>query len=107
MRTVLVVEDEPLIRLAAVMLVEEAGFAALEASQCRSGHCDPRDPTRRASRVHRYRYAWLDDGIRLAHYIRERWPPAQLIVASGKAIVGEVSSPWVPASFPSHTQTVR
>lgn len=29
------------------------------------------------------------DGIKLAHYIRDRWPPVQLIVASGMTIVEE------------------
>lgn len=29
------------------------------------------------------------DGIKLAHYIRERWPPVKLILASGNAILEE------------------
>ena len=33
------------------------------------------------------------DGIKLAHYIRDRWPPIKLIVASGKASFGESQLP--------------
>ena len=33
------------------------------------------------------------DGIKLAHYIRDRWPPVKLIVASGKTIVEESDLP--------------
>ena len=33
------------------------------------------------------------DGIKLAHYIRDRWPPVKLIVASGHAIIEESNLP--------------
>jgi len=33
------------------------------------------------------------DGIKLSHYIRNRWPPVKLIVASGAAILEESSLP--------------
>ena len=33
------------------------------------------------------------DGIKLSHYIRERWPPVKLIVASGATILEESSLP--------------
>jgi DNA-binding response OmpR family regulator len=33
------------------------------------------------------------DGLKLSHYIRERWPPVKLIVASGKAILEESQLP--------------
>jgi CheY-like chemotaxis protein len=33
------------------------------------------------------------DGLKLAHYIRHRWPPIHLIVASGRAIVEESQLP--------------
>lgn len=32
-------------------------------------------------------------GIKLSHYIRERWPPVKLIVASGATILEESSLP--------------
>ena len=33
------------------------------------------------------------DGIKLSHYIRDRWPPVKLMVASGIAILEESSLP--------------
>jgi hypothetical protein len=33
------------------------------------------------------------DGIKLAHYIRDRWPPVKIMVASGMAIIKESSLP--------------
>jgi two-component system, response regulator PdtaR len=33
------------------------------------------------------------DGIKLSHYIRDRWPPLKLFVASGKAILDESHLP--------------
>ena len=33
------------------------------------------------------------DGVKLSHYIRNRWPPVKLIVVSGAAILEEDSLP--------------
>lgn len=33
------------------------------------------------------------DGIKLDHYIRDRWPPVKLIVASGKEIFNDSTLP--------------
>jgi hypothetical protein len=33
------------------------------------------------------------DGIKLTHFIRERWPPIKLLVASGKTILEESEFP--------------
>ena len=90
---VLVVEDEPFIRLAAVGLVEEAGFVALEAT-----NADQAIAVMEANPDVRLVFTDVDmpgtmDGVKLAHYIRGRWPPVQLIVASGKAIVTENDLP--------------
>jgi CheY-like chemotaxis protein len=81
---ILVVEDEPLIRLGLVSLVEEAGFAVAEAANA--------DQAIRAIEANpdvRVVITDVDmpggmDGVRLANFIRNRWPPIQLIVISGK-----------------------
>jgi CheY-like chemotaxis protein len=97
---ILVVEDDPIIRMGAVQLVVDAGFGVLEA--------DSADEAIRIlearSDVH---LVFTDvgmpgtmDGIRLAHYIRRRWPPVKLIVASGKAIVDENDLPAGARFFP-------
>jgi CheY-like chemotaxis protein len=80
---VLVVEDEPLMLMDAVALVTEAGFEAIgtknadEAIQILESRTD-------------IRVVFTDvnmpgsmDGIKLAHVVRNRWPPIEIIVTSG------------------------
>ncbi len=42
------------------------------------------------------------DGIKLSHYIRDRWPPVKLIVASGKAIHEESRSRFFSKTYSNH-----
>ena len=81
---VLVVEDEPLLRMAAVDMIEAAGFETLEAA----------DATQAVeileSRLDvRIVFTDIDmprgmDGMRLAAVIRDRWPPIHIILTSGQ-----------------------
>jgi two-component system, response regulator PdtaR len=97
---VLVVEDNPLIRMCAVDLVLAAGFEALEA-----GDADEAiDILEARADIH---LVFTDvsmpgsmDGTKLAHYVRNRWPPVKLIVASGKAVVEESHLPAGARFFP-------
>lgn len=86
---VLVVEDSPIIRMGAVELVLSAGYEALDA-------CDADEAIRILELRDDIDLVFTDvqmpgtmDGIKLAHYIRDRWPPVKLIVASGAAILEE------------------
>jgi len=79
---VLVVEDEPLIRLMAIELIEEGGFEVVAAS-------DAAAAVAILERRLDIRIVFTDidmpggmDGIRLAAVIRERWPPLQIVVTS-------------------------
>jgi len=90
---VLIVEDHALIRQGALDLVAAAGFEALEARNADEAI------TILESRSD-IRLVFTDvempgtiDGLKLAHHIRDRWPPIQLIVASGKAILSESQLP--------------
>ena len=90
---VLVVEDEPILRMAAVGMVEDAGFEAVEAT-------DATDAVRILESRPDIRIVFTDvdmprgvDGLKLAALIRERWPPIHIIVTSGKAEVGKMVLP--------------
>ena len=90
---VLIVEDSAIIRMSAVDLVLSAGYEALEA-------CDADEAIRILEQRHDVDLVFTDvqmpgtmDGIKLAHFIRDRWPPVKLIVASGAAIIEESSLP--------------
>lgn len=80
---VLVVEDEPLIRLGLASVIEDAGYEVAEAANASEAI--------RVLERDRVELVLTDvdmpggmDGIRLAHYVRDHWPPVQLIVISGK-----------------------
>jgi CheY-like chemotaxis protein len=90
---VLVVEDNTIIRMGAVDLVQSAGYEALEAR-------DADEAIRILESRGDIDLVFTDvqmpgtmDGIKLSHYIRDRWPPVKLIVASGAAILEESSLP--------------
>lgn len=90
---VLVVEDSVLIRMGAVDLVQTAGYEALEAK-------DADEAIRILESRDDIDLVFTDvqmpgtmDGIKLAYYIRDRWPPVKLIVASGMAILEESGLP--------------
>lgn len=90
---VLVVEDDMIIRLGAVDLVLSAGYEALEAG-------DADEAIRILESRDDIDLVFTDvqmpgtmDGFKLSHYIRDRWPPVKLIVASGAAILEESSFP--------------
>jgi CheY-like chemotaxis protein len=90
---VLIVEDEPLIRMGAVARIEDAGFVVHEA-----GSAD--DAIRILELHNEIRLVFTDvnmpgtmDGLKLAHYVRGRWPPVKIIVTSGHVQVPEESLP--------------
>jgi CheY-like chemotaxis protein len=84
---VLIVEDEPLVRLCAVETIEAAGFEVIEAASAD-------EAIRILESRPDIRVVFTDihmpgsmDGLKLAHAVRDRWPPIKLIVTSGRELV--------------------
>ncbi|HEX9521771.1 MAG TPA: response regulator [Reyranella sp.] len=82
---ILVVEDELLLRLTAVEIVKDAGFEALSAATA-----DEALAILEARADVRLVFTDIQmpgsmDGLGLAHAVRDRWPPVELIVTSGRA----------------------
>jgi CheY-like chemotaxis protein len=80
---VLVVEDEPLLRMMAIDLVEGAGFEALEAANALEAVV-----LLETTPGIRVLFTDIDmpgsmDGLRLAAAVRDRWPPIEIIIVSG------------------------
>jgi CheY-like chemotaxis protein len=80
---VLVVEDEPVLRMAAVDMITDAGFEVVEAA-------DALQAIEILEQRMDIRIVFTDidmprgmDGIRLAATIRDRWPPIEIILTSG------------------------
>jgi CheY-like chemotaxis protein len=92
-RVVLIVEDHPIIRMGAIQLIEEAGYEAIEAADA-----DAAIAILEARPDIHMVFTDIEmpgsiDGVKLAHYVRERWPPVLLIVVSGKAAIDERELP--------------
>src|ERR1700688_3632609 len=74
----------PLLRMLAVEAVEEAGYVALEA-----GDADEAIALLESRPHIALLFTDIDmpgsmDGLKLAHAVRDRWPPVKILVASGK-----------------------
>jgi CheY-like chemotaxis protein len=92
-KIVLVVEDEPLLRMMAVDLVEDAGFEAIEASNAD-------EAVRILESRMDIRIVFTDiempgsmNGLKLAAAIRDRWPPIHIIVTSGRMPAKDIDLP--------------
>ncbi|MGY2903370.1 response regulator [Bradyrhizobium sp. URHC0002] len=90
---VLVVEDEILVRMDAIDAIEAAGFDVIDASDADEAIAI----LERRSDVH---LIFTDiqmpgsmDGLRLAHFVRNRWPPIKIIATSGYAKITEKDLP--------------
>lgn len=81
---VLVVEDQPILRIMAVDLAEDAGFEVIDTASA--------DEAVRILETRldiRIVFTDIDmpgglDGMKLAALIRNRWPPIEIIITSGK-----------------------
>lgn len=100
---VLVVEDEPVLRMLAVDVVEEGGFEAIEAA-------DANEAVAILEARHDIRLVFTDvdmpggmNGLKLAAAIRDRWPPIEVIVTSGKPLPEGLDLParviFIPKPF--------
>jgi CheY-like chemotaxis protein len=108
---VLIVEDEALIRMGAVSIIEDAGFAVYDANRA--------DTAIGLLEMHReIRLIFTDidmpgsmDGLKLAHYVRWRGPPVKIIVTSGHVKMTEASLPagavFMPKPYDSAVITYK
>jgi two-component system, response regulator PdtaR len=90
---VLVVDDEPLVRLGTAMLFSDAGYDVLEAANA----ADAVQVLQQHSEIELL-FTDIDmpgsmNGAALAGFVRDRYPPIRIIVASGKASVADLGLP--------------
>jgi CheY-like chemotaxis protein len=81
---VLVVEDDALLRILAVEVVEEAGFTAIEARDADEAVVLLESRTDITLLFTDINMPGSMDGLKLAHAVRDRWPPIKILVVSGK-----------------------
>lgn len=91
--SVLVVEDEFLVRLDIAGQLENAGFEVFEAS-----NADEAIEILNATPSIRLLFTDIDmpgtmNGLKLAAAVRDRWPPVKIIVTSGHRLVEQADMP--------------
>lgn len=84
---VLIVEDEMLVRMDAVEVIEGGGFEAVEAS-----NADEAIAILEQRNDIGVIFTDIDmpgsmDGLKLAHFVKDRWPPIKIIATSGHATI--------------------
>lgn len=104
---VLVVEDEPLIRMDAVDMIEDAGFKTYEAS-CADEAVAMMERHEDIGAL----FTDIDmpgtmDGLKLAEYVRNRWPPVMIVIASGAVGMDQASLPGGSSFLPKPYSTAH
>ena len=106
---ILVVEDEVLVRLELVDLIEEWGFKVYEA-----GNADEAIRLMEGNPGIHILITDIDmpgsmDGLKLSHYVSDRWPPVKIVVASGHVRLkpGELPAQGIFLDKPYDTPRVR
>jgi CheY-like chemotaxis protein len=90
---VLVVEDEPLLRMNTVDMVEDAGFDVVEAANAKQAMSilEGRDDI--SIILSDIEMPPGMDGMELVAIVRNRWPPIEIILVSGQLASDEVHLP--------------
>lgn len=112
---VLLVEDEPLVRMLGVDVLEDAGFTVVEAANAAEALKALESRTD-------VRVLFTDvnmpgelDGLELARLVHERWPEIRLLIASGQVFPAPeelpdngqfVPKPWEPTAVVKRIQAM-
>lgn len=84
-RTILIVEDEPIIRMCAAEMVEDAGYIALEVGDAQAAMALLEDGKPVAAVFTDINLPGGMDGLALAEEVERRWPEIRILIASGRA----------------------
>jgi len=90
---VLVVEDEMLLRMRTVDMVEDAGFTSVEAVDADQAVAILESRSDIALLFTDIQMPGSMDGLKLAHAVRKRWPPINIILVSGQLKVADLDLP--------------
>jgi CheY-like chemotaxis protein len=90
---VLIVEDDLLVRMVAGVVLEDAGFTVYEATDAAAAIHVLEEHREIRAVVTDVNMPGTMDGLKLAHYIRGRWPPVKIIVTSGLGLASLESLP--------------
>ena len=91
--TVLIVEDELMLRMRAVDIVEDAGFTALEAVNADDALALLESRSDISLLFTDIQMPGTMDGLKLAHAVHDRWPSIKIILVSGQVVLTEEQRP--------------
>lgn len=91
--TVLVVEDEMVLRMRAVDIVEDAGFTAVEAVSADQALLILEQRSDISMVFSDIQMPGTMDGLKLAHAVNERWPKIKIILVSGQITPTDAETP--------------
>src|SRR6266478_7449919 len=91
--TVLVVEDEMLLRMLAVDMVEDAGYISVEAVDAEAALAILESSLDIGLLFTDIQMPGKMDGLKLAHAVHERWPAIKIILVSGQVTPSEADRP--------------
>lgn len=90
---VLIVDDEEILRVLAVDLVEEAGFTAIVAQDADEAISILETRSDIDLLFTDINMPGSMDGLKLAHAVRNRWPPIKIIMVSGQSQLTDADMP--------------
>ena len=82
---VLIVEDEVLVRMDAIQVIEAGGFDAIEAKNADDAISILEQRNDIVVIFTDIEMPGSMDGLKLAHFVKGRWPPIKIIATSGHA----------------------
>jgi CheY-like chemotaxis protein len=102
---ILVVEDEPLVRMHAADFLAESGYHVIEAANADEAIAILEHHPDIAIVFTDVNMPGSMDGLKLVQTVRKRWPPVLLIVTSGKNALSDKSLPaggrFIPKPYTS------
>src|SRR4030081_867889 len=93
LRAILVVEDEMMLRMRAVDMVEDAGFAAVEAINADDALAILQSRSDIELLFTDIQMPGSMDGLKLAFAVHERWPAIKIILVSGQLKLTDKDKP--------------
>jgi len=105
--SVLVVEDEALLRMEAADMSEDAGLTVFEAGNADEAILILEHHPEICILFTDIHIPGSMDGIKLSHYARRRWPPLKIIVTSGQSHPGASDLPGGSVFLPKPVSAAR
>jgi CheY-like chemotaxis protein len=100
---ILLVEDDPMLRLGACAVLMDAGYEVLEAADGDAAIAILEADSDISLMISDIQMPGTLDGVALAHAVRRRWPPIEVLLTSGRYIPGPGELPervrYLPKPF--------